>query len=149
MEGIGNSFVHRRFVGCQEVAVIIVMITRLTEGIYIDVSIGKLQMTGFDPLNSHNLRSSSQKIIIIRTFTCFWTAGGAVYTTSIHSREDLDVNRQPLTCASCFVTRSQHDLTTPACTQHITVKGLLRDVVSADGEIPKRDHRRESPVYNR
>ena len=107
-----------QFVGRQDV--MIAMITRLTEGIYMDV-------------NSNNLRHP-RKIIIMRTFTFFWTSEGAVYTTNVHSREDLNVNQQPFTCASRLVMIPQHDLTTPACAQHITVKGLLRDVVSADGE---------------
>ena len=46
MQEIGNRFAHRRFVGFQQVAVIIVVITRLTEGIYGDVNIEKASNNG-------------------------------------------------------------------------------------------------------
>ena len=65
-----TSFSHRRFVGRQEVAVMMMAaVTRLTEVIYIDVNIEKLQTTEFDPLNPYDLRPSSRKIFAMRSFT--------------------------------------------------------------------------------
>jgi len=58
---------------------------------------------------------------------CFWIAEGAVYTTRILNREDL--NRQLVKSASCSVKIPQYELTIPpARGQLTTVEGLIRDI---------------------
>ena len=60
---------------------------------------------------------------------CFQTAEGAVYTSRIHDREDL--NRQLVKSASCSVMIPQFELTIPPSRgQLTTIEGLLRDIVT-------------------
>ena len=86
------------------------------------------RITRFNLRVPYDVRPCNREITVTLTF-CSHTAEGAVYTTRILNREDL--NRQLVKSASCSVTIPQYELTIPpSCGQLTTIEGLIRDIVA-------------------
>ena len=96
------------------------------------------RITRSSPLGRYDVRLLCLRVTVTLT-PCFWIAEGAIYTTWIHDRQDL--NRQLVKSASCSVTIPQFELTIPPSRgQLTTVEGLLRDIatdLSADQALRK------------